>query len=135
MTGETNLKTLLRQMSPVLNPGSYVFCSVGRSFVVPDSVVLASFVEQEGKTLVLSREAAENHQLKYMQVMSWITLKVHSSLEAVGFTARVSAALADEGISCNMIAGYYHDHIFVDKDEEFTAMEVLKRLSEGVSDD
>ena len=126
---ETNLKILLKNMSPTLNIGSYVFCSVERSFVVPDSIVLASFMEQEGKTLVLSRESAENHKLEYTSVMAWITLAVHSSLQAVGLTSKVSTALADNDISCNVIAGYHHDHLFVEKDDAEKAMEVLKELS------
>ncbi len=126
---ETNLTTLIKQMSPVLNPGSYVFSCVPRSVVVPDSVVLASFQEEEGKTLVVSREAAENHQLSYTKVMGWISLKVCSSLQAVGFTAKVSAVLAEKGISCNIIAGYHHDHIFVDKDESLEALQALKEFS------
>lgn len=126
---ESNLEKLIKNMSPTLNAGSYVFCSVERSFVVPDSIVLASFMEQEGKTLVLSRESAENHKLEYTSVMAWITLAVHSSLQAVGFTAKVSTALADNDISCNLIAGYHHDHLFVEKDDAEKAMEVLKELS------
>ena len=126
---ETNLEKLIKTMSPILNVGSYVFCSVSRTFVVPDSIVLASFMEQEGKTLVLSREAAENHKLQYSSVMAWITLAVHSSLEAVGFTAKVSTALAENDISCNVISGYHHDHLFVEKDDAERAMEVLEELS------
>jgi len=126
---ESNLEKLIKNMSPTLNVGSYVFCSVERSFVVPDSIVLASFMEQEGKTLVLSRESAENHNLEYTAVMAWITLAVHSSLQAVGFTAKVSTALAYNDISCNVIAGYHHDHLFVEKDDAEKAMEVLKELS------
>lgn len=126
---ESNLEKLIKNMSPILNVGSYVFCSVERSFVVPDSIVLASFMEQEGKTLILSRESAENHKLEYTSVMAWITLAVHSSLQAVGFTAKVSTALADNDISCNVIAGYHHDHLFVEKDDAEKAMEVLKELS------
>ncbi|MEQ6119993.1 ACT domain-containing protein [Reichenbachiella sp. MALMAid0571] len=126
---EINLEILIKNMSPTLNIGSYVFCSVNRSFVVPDSIILASFMEQEGKTLVLSRESAENHKLEYSSVMAWITLNVHSSLQAVGFTAKISTALAENEISCNVIAGYYHDHLFVEKDDAEKAMQVLNDLS------
>ena len=61
--------------------------------------------------------------------MTWITLDVHSSLEAVGLTAAVSAALAEENISCNVVAAYYHDHLFVPVADAERAMETLMRLT------
>ena len=129
MSGETNLKELLKNMWPTINKGSFVFCSVHSDFVVPDSLILGSFKEKEGKTIVMSREAAENLELEYSSVMAYITLNVHSSLAAVGLTAQVSSALARNNISCNIIAGYYHDHLFVDFDDAQKTMNVLKDLS------
>lgn len=128
MSGETNLKELLKNMSPTINEGSFVFCSVHSDFVVPDSLIQAFFKEKEGKTIVISREAAEKLDLEYSSVMAYITLNVHSSLAAVGLTAQVSSALARNNISCNIMAGYYHDHLFVDFDDAQKALNVLKDL-------
>ena len=58
-----------------------------------------------------------------------ITLNVHSSLEAVGFMAAISAKLAEKGIGCNPISGYFHDHCFVPAGKEDEAMKVLGELA------
>jgi uncharacterized protein len=87
------------------------------------------FREQEGLTLVLQKEQADALQLSYSFVTAWITLTVHSSLEAVGLTAAFATALAEENISCNVVAAYYHDHIFVAKPDAARAIAVLEKRS------
>lgn len=76
---------------------------------------ISTFREKEGLTLVLTEDAATQAQLNFEGVFSLITLSVHSSLEAVGLTAAFATKLGSYGISANVIAGYYHDHIFVQK--------------------
>ena len=61
--------------------------------------------------------------------MRQITLKVHSSLEAIGLTAAMSRALMEAGISANVVAAYYHDHIFVPAADAERAVEALRQLS------
>jgi hypothetical protein len=72
--------------------------------------------------------------LAYEGAYRQVTLTVHSSLAAVGLTAAVSRALADAGIACNMVAGYYHDHAFVPEADAGAALAALARLSAGVDD-
>jgi hypothetical protein len=129
MTGETNLSTLLASLSPRLNSGRYVFCSVPQPTVVQVAAALGSFREAEGTTLILAREEAERLGLAYDYLAAWITLEVHSSLAAVGLTAAFATALAGEGISCNVIAGYHHDHLFVAEADAERAMAALQRLT------
>jgi ribosomal protein S18 acetylase RimI-like enzyme len=121
------LATLLRTLSPRLNPGSYVFASVDAT--VPrgaDAVVTVQ--EDEGLTVVLPRERADGLGLRYDYVAAWITLEVRSALEAVGLTAAVSRALAAADISANVVAGVHHDHVFVPHHEADRALEVLAGL-------
>jgi len=129
MKGETNLKQLIKNMSPELNNGEYVFVSVSDAIKFDRNDILCEFKERQGTTLVLQREKAVALGLKYNFVASWITLNVHSALEAVGLTAAVSKALTEHNISCNIIAGFYHDHIFVAKKDAIKAVEVLNALS------
>lgn len=130
MSGEKNLATLLKTMKPHLNKGEYVFCTVKNDNPVQFNEILFHFREAEGITLVLEKHIADKLGLDYSYVASWITLTVHSSLEAVGLTAAFSTALGKENISCNVVAAYYHDHIFVELKDAEKAMIVLNRFSE-----
>lgn len=125
MSGEKNLAILLKNMKPVLNTGDFVFCTVSDIYTIDLSQIIASFKEKEGITLVLPKAYADELDLEYFSIMSWITLQVHSALEAVGLTAAFSKVLAENNISCNVVAGYYHDHIFVMKKDAEKAMGLL----------
>jgi hypothetical protein len=131
MTGETSLGALLRSMAPELNDGEYVFCTVPDISRVTGAEVLGSIREREGLTVILERSQAQASGLDAEYVMAWITLTVHSSLAAVGLTAAFARALGEAGISCNVVAGFYHDHLFVGKDDALKAMATLKALAAG----
>ena len=125
MNGEMELSKLLQQMAPVLHNGEYVFCKLPAHQDIPWSMVIGTFREAEGTTLILERSSADRLELPYSFIAAWITLNVHSALEAVGLTAAVAKALARANISCNVVAAYYHDHLFVPYDRREEAMEVL----------
>jgi len=80
-------------------------------------------------TVITTNKVADKHKLSYDAVFNKITLEVHSSLEAVGLTAAISTALTKHNISANIVAAYYHDHIFVPKKKAKVALKVLKQLS------
>jgi hypothetical protein len=128
MNGEKDLATLLKTLTAAHQPGEYVFCSVADHRALPADEIVLFFREQEGITVIVAKSLADRLGLRYSFVASWITLGVHSSLEAVGLTAAVSKALSEAGISCNVVAAFYHDHIFVNVGDAEKAMEVLKRL-------
>lgn len=131
MPGERKFSKLIRSMKPVLNEGEFVFCSFSEAAGIDLNEVICVFKEKEGVTVILPKKVADDKQCKYTFIASWITLMVHSSLEAVGLTAAVSNALALENISCNTMAGYYHDHIFVARKDAERAMRVLVNLVKG----
>lgn len=116
-------------MQPRLNEGEYVFCTVTDLNDIPTDQIISFFKETEGFTVILHHSLADQWRLDYSFVAAWITLTVHSALDAVGLTAAFSNALSAAGISCNVVAAYYHDHIFVDKKDAERAMEVLLDLT------
>ena len=129
MGGESELSVLLASMAPELAPGRYVFSTAPAAEVDLRVEVLASVVEPEGLSLLTTQEQADLVGLAYDFVAGWITLRVHSALHAVGLTAAVSRALADAGISCNVIAGYHHDHLLVPIDRAQDALTTLRELA------
>jgi len=129
MSGETNLQALLKTMSPKLNEGEYVYCTVSTLNNIAPKEIIGLFKEDEGWTVILNKQLADKLNLRYTYVAAWITLTIHSSLEAVGLTAAFATALGNEGISCNVVAAYYHDHIFVAKGDAEKAMVALQKIS------
>jgi uncharacterized protein len=130
MTGETNLQKLLHGMKPELNKGEYVFCTVHAFEQAAKLNPLCVFQEREAVTIIIPKQQADEAGLPYSVVCAWITLTVHSSLEAVGLTSAVSKALTEANISCNIVAAYYHDHIFVPVKDATRALAVLTQLSQ-----
>ena len=131
MVGEKNLDKLLSAMSPALMRGEFVFCTFEKSRYGDHAELepVAAVTEDEGLTLVVPKSKADQHGLEYNSVFRGITLKVHSSLEAVGLTAAFSGKLTEHGISANVIAGYYHDHIFVQSELAEKAMTAINELT------
>ena len=128
-TGEFDLLTLIAQMSPSLDDQIWAFVSVDDvSSEYLAEHALATFRETEGTTLIVPWERADEFDV-CSEPMARITLNIHSSLEAVGLTAAVSQALASEAISANVVAGFYHDHIFVPQTAGERAVACLTLLS------
>ena len=131
MTGERDIEKLLKAMSPELMDGEYVFCTFQDAQYgdYSDLKPIAAISESEGLTLIVPKSKADVRGLSYESVFRGITLGIHSSLDAVGLTAAFSNKLTEKGISANVIAGYYHDHIFVQREFAERAIEALNELA------
>ena len=131
MVGETDLSQVLVSLAPQLMERDFVFCSIQDATYgdFAELSPIACFRESEGLTLVLAKENADKAGFTYESQFKGITLNVHFSLEAVGLTAAVAGQLAVRGISANVIAAYYHDHIFVPAGQADAALAALHALS------
>ena len=131
MTGPvSNLATMLRSMEPVLHDGVYAYCSVPHDNRLACLSPVVTVREQEGLTLVIPEARALAAGLPVLFRAAWISLTVHSDLQAVGLTAAFSTALGQAGISCNVVAGAFHDHIFVPVAQAQQTMAVLRALQQ-----
>ncbi|MFA7108989.1 MAG: ACT domain-containing protein [Sphaerochaetaceae bacterium] len=129
MAGEENLEILLKTMTPELKNEEYVFITLtGNYGDYKNLKPIGSFLEKEGLTLIVTKTKADENKLKYEQVFKLITLNVYSSLNAVGLTAAVASKLAEKEISANVVAAFYHDHIFVPLKQANDALEALKTI-------
>jgi hypothetical protein len=117
-------------MRPELDPALYAFCHQPDGTVPRGVTPLCLFQEHEGLTLVLPAEQARSAGLVPVMLTRRIILTVHSDLEAVGFMAEISAALARVNAPCNAIAAVFHDHIFIPEDRVEAALAALRQLQQ-----
>ena len=124
---------MISGMTPVLQPGTFVFITTKDSALVtalfPDAI--STVRENEGMSMLIPVELAEKFALDVEHPMRCITLNVYSSLEGVGLTAAVSTALGEHGIPCNMVAGFHHDHVFLPAGMCDQAIEILTSLQKN----
>jgi hypothetical protein len=127
MSGEVELDKLLRFMQPKLVEGNFVFCSASELSI--ESVMALSpisvYREEEGVSLILTEAVARSAGFDVEALFRCITLSVHSSLNAVGLTAAVATKLSNHGISANVVAAYYHDHVYVPASKAEQALALL----------
>ena len=114
-------------MEPKLNDEEFVFtCIDGATYGDRAELTpIAMFMEEEAMTLVIPRSKADAYRIAYESVFKCISLTIHSSLDAIGLTAAFLTKLAEHGISANVIAGYFHDHIFIQSESAEKAIAAL----------
>ena len=124
----TDLALLLASIEPALNPGVYGYATVPATTDLSAIACIATIRETEGLTVIAPESEIRKAGLAVLFRAAWITLTVHSELAAVGLTAAFATALSAAGISCNVIAGAYHDHILVPEPQAEAAMAALRAL-------
>ena len=131
MNTDRDLAHLIFNLRPILNPGRYAFVVLPADTALQQLPILACMREAEGMTVIVDEEIAIASALPVRFTAAWITLSVQSDLSAVGLTAAFSSALADAGISCNVVAGVFHDHLFVPVDQATQAMLTLHAMQQA----
>lgn len=126
----SELNVLLRNMEPHLQAGTYVYVLSKGSPDIQDRRIVASIREAEGLSLIVEESYAKEMGLHPHFECAWITLNVVSDLATVGLTAAIATALGESGISCNVVAGLNHDHIFVANHQAALAVEVLLEIQQ-----
>ena len=133
--GETDLQSLFKQMQPVLDDEQMVFCSLPTDEAEKYLTSCQGYYrEQEGVSLILNKRQADLDNLTYGPVFRRISLMVHSSLEAVGFLSRITEILAAQGISVNVVSGYFHDHLYINVKEAENAVMILELWQEKLNE-
>ena len=126
MAGESDLDQLLQHMAPVVCPGTFVYCTFADASLPSGLAPVSTIHETEGLTAIVPKVQAQALGIDFQFESALITLSVHSSLSAVGFLARICDVLASASIPCNVLSGFYHDHLLVPVDR---LPEALKALS------
>lgn len=115
-------------LQPMLEPGVYAFVSLADGNIPDNIKPLATFREREGISLIVSEQEAEVLGCPILFRASWISLGAQTDLDAIGITAALAAALTSRKISCNVVAGALHDHLFVPVHRAEEALECLRSI-------
>lgn len=129
MSGERDLVSLQKNMAPRLNPGTFVFCNFSSGSLPGSLEPICTFRESEGLSAIVEKRQAERMGLQTAFESRMITLTVHSSLDAVGFLATITAKFASADIPCNVVSAFHHDHLFVPAERASLAMDMLISLT------
>lgn len=130
---DNDTSTMIARMDPRRRSGTFVFVTSDDSFLLGEAVAMMR--EDEGVSLVLPVDVAEEAGLDVSMPMACLTLSVKSALDAVGLTAAVATALAEAGIACNVVAGHRHDHVFVPEADAGRALQALRLRAAAESPD
>ena len=128
-TGEMDLAKMLASIKIERRAEPVTMVSLPEPVAIGNGI-LAVLTEREGTTVIATVDEANRRGWPTDFVAVWLTVQVHSSLEAVGLTAAMSRVLTDREIPCNVLAGFYHDHLLVPAERADEAIETLESLAD-----
>lgn len=130
MKGDHDLNRILANLDASLETGEFVFCSVPEASYGDVAMLtpICGFLEKEGFAIIVDVKIAKENGLSFDGVFRKITLNIHTSLNAVGVTAAVARCLTQQNIPANMVAAYYHDHVFVPSGQANQALVEIQAL-------
>jgi uncharacterized protein len=132
MSGQTNLSEVLKTLNVTCDNLEYGFATVKDKQIDITGQVLGVFEESEGKTIIATTEYLEVNNLQHEGSYAKLTIELHTSLELVCLTATLAQKLAENKIPVNVIAGYYHDHLFVPYGLRQNAINAISNLAASV---
>lgn len=130
MSGINDLQEVLASIKVSCDEVAYGFATVIEDVAISAQDGLATFKEKEGLAIIDTVGSLKSKDLKYDGPFAKLTVDAHTSLDMVGLTAAISTKLANNGISANVVAAYYHDHIFVQYEHRHEALKLLKELKD-----
>jgi uncharacterized protein len=128
MVGQTNLLRVLKSLTVLCDNVEYGFATIKDKPATIDNQILGTFREAEGITIIATKEYLKRNKIEYQGPYAKLTIKAHTSLDLVGLTAVLATKLAEEKISANVVAAYFHDHIFVQFELCQKSIEILDNL-------
>jgi len=131
MSGQTNLSVVLKSLKISCDNTEYGFATVDNKTLPVDDEILGTFKEAEGLTIIAEKDFLQRKGMSFEGSYAKLTIDVYTSLELVGLTAVLASKLAENKIPANVVAGYFHDHIFVQYNLRKKAIEAIESLKAG----
>jgi hypothetical protein len=128
MSGITDLQQTLSSLKVICDDVQYGFASIPDDSGIDREKVLATFQENSRLAVIAPKTYLDSKNIDNEGPYAKLTIDVHTSLELVGLTAAMAAKLAEHGISANVVAAFYHDHVFVQYDLRAKAIGLLESL-------
>lgn len=128
MSGVTDLQQALKSLKVICDSVEYGFASIEDEARISRDDVLATFHENGRLAIIAPKEYLDNEGIGYEGPFAKLTIDIHTSLDLVGLTAVLATKLAEHDISANVVAAFYHDHVFVQYKLRQKAIELLEGL-------
>jgi hypothetical protein len=133
---ERALQESVASLAPILQPGTFVYCSMLHNADSGDAMAVARafFIEDQGVSLIIPRTEAVRLGLIFDLTLRQITLFANIPPDVIGVTRAVLRTLEKREIPANVVSAAHSDHIFVPARRADEAVEALRSLQKRASD-